>query len=678
MLDELNKLTKGLIMKFVYFFVLNTIIIFMLGCSTQTQESNLSVEENFNPLHLAVRNKPLNEIQLLIDSGASINATDGMNQTSLHHAVLTEREDVVKLLVDSGADVNAKSSTGNTPLLVASILSDLASMKLLLDFGADPNIKNNNGETALSIIVKNEKHLYTTNEMKIEFAVAKNLLLNSKDGVQGVDNNKDNVFSVFVDKYSNVDFKDDIEGVASFGKLTETSMFTIKNLFKEHLFIGQLEKRNVLKANIETIEYLTINRSYFGSMLHKLEAKGYGPKSKPDETINRPKLKPLSNMPNSREDYYLNIIPRLLETGLSPQYTLSNGESVLQWAVKNNFSKVVDLLLLNGAKINYRKRNSLPVLHIAVIEENISILKILFDSGVEVNEVDQFGRTALFYAFPANFQPLQDRSFITYLVSKGANPTLRDNNGLTANGFYNQRRNEFLVGKVNSDVAERKRIAKIEEDKYQEKLRKQQAYIAQQKRRAQDKKKEHDAWMLGVNIVNTLANGYVDAMKQKSANEAAMQAIVNQQQSYNDNVRANEQKRKQDTQKLQQDWEEMIQQTQAGIAKRATKTSSLQNELERNFNNLNKANSSKNNSNSSAPFELTSFCTLSAAILSMERDRDKQIKKLGERYKTSNVSNRESQDITNQQNSIYNEYAKKIEAEKDKCGKSKSSGSTIE
>ena len=68
-------------------------------------------------------------------------------ETVLHIACIKkEQPDVIDLLVQSGADVNAQAADGFTPLHIAAIYGNLRIVKKLVDLDADVNITTTNGE----------------------------------------------------------------------------------------------------------------------------------------------------------------------------------------------------------------------------------------------------------------------------------------------------------------------------------------------------------------------------------------------------------------------------------------------------------------------------------------------------------------------------------------------------
>jgi ankyrin repeat protein len=106
-------------------------------------EATNSVGET--PLNLAAERNSLGVARRLIDSGADIEAKNYHCQTPLYHAVTANSLEVARLLIDCRADIEAKgedyddSSTkgeGRTPLQCASDKKFLEVARLLIDHGA--------------------------------------------------------------------------------------------------------------------------------------------------------------------------------------------------------------------------------------------------------------------------------------------------------------------------------------------------------------------------------------------------------------------------------------------------------------------------------------------------------------------------------------------------------------
>ncbi len=126
-------------------------------------------------LHHAAGYGPVDNLQLLIDKGADVNAKNRRGSTPLHWAIHVEAK--VRLLLSKGANANTKQAQGRTPLYLAAMLGKgYATMRLLLIKGADPNLAGANGQTPLMMAAARGK--VEENRLLIE----RGANVNAKDG----------------------------------------------------------------------------------------------------------------------------------------------------------------------------------------------------------------------------------------------------------------------------------------------------------------------------------------------------------------------------------------------------------------------------------------------------------------------------------------------------------------
>jgi Ankyrin repeats (3 copies) len=111
-------------------------------------------------LMCAARDGSSEGAELLLERGADPNAKGKVQLTSLHDAGIfgSEQEgiDTTDVLLKSGADLEARDSGGNTPLMRALALGRLHVVRHLLQRGSAVDVKNNHGKTALMRACSNE------------------------------------------------------------------------------------------------------------------------------------------------------------------------------------------------------------------------------------------------------------------------------------------------------------------------------------------------------------------------------------------------------------------------------------------------------------------------------------------------------------------------------------------
>jgi ankyrin repeat protein len=101
------------------------------------------------PIHMAALTGQKALVQMLIDKGADVNARSGDGQTPLYQAAKKDSPDVAELLLARRADVNARTKSGYTALMVAAGNGNAGVAQVLLEHGADVGVRDQDGVTAL-------------------------------------------------------------------------------------------------------------------------------------------------------------------------------------------------------------------------------------------------------------------------------------------------------------------------------------------------------------------------------------------------------------------------------------------------------------------------------------------------------------------------------------------------
>uniref|UniRef100_A0A8D0H6X4 Ankyrin repeat and EF-hand domain containing 1 n=1 Tax=Sphenodon punctatus TaxID=8508 RepID=A0A8D0H6X4_SPHPU len=82
---------------------------------------------------------------------ADVNTMDNFNWTPLHHACHAGQQDIAELLINSGAAVDAISINNSTPLMRAIESCRLDSVQYLIDTGSNIQMKNRKGQNTLEV-----------------------------------------------------------------------------------------------------------------------------------------------------------------------------------------------------------------------------------------------------------------------------------------------------------------------------------------------------------------------------------------------------------------------------------------------------------------------------------------------------------------------------------------------
>jgi ankyrin repeat protein len=123
-----------------------------------------------------------------------------------------------------------------------------------------------------------------------------------------------------------------------------------------------------------------------------------------------------------------NMVELLLQYGASLEILDSAGLSALHWASKADHLETTRLLLSRGAEVDRFGSDEKTALHSAMLADQRPMVELLIDNGADVNIPEgTYGQTPLILAARSSFVDL-----VRLLLSKGANPQLRDRGGMTA------------------------------------------------------------------------------------------------------------------------------------------------------------------------------------------------------------------------------------------------------
>lgn len=121
------------------------------------QPDNLICPKGSTPLHMAVTQKNLDAISLLLDRDADVNHMNDNKETCLHVACRENSEEIVRLLIDKKALVDVKSKDNTTPLHIAVRNGNVEIVQMLLDNGASIENQDKDGKIPLQLAVEERR-----------------------------------------------------------------------------------------------------------------------------------------------------------------------------------------------------------------------------------------------------------------------------------------------------------------------------------------------------------------------------------------------------------------------------------------------------------------------------------------------------------------------------------------
>lgn len=421
-------------------------------------KGNNPAEANANAFDvtvLAINNDAPNAtIKFLIDQpGNPINKPTHDNRIYLHWAAYRGNVEIVEYLISKGSDINAEDSHGATPADFAATSGqiDPALYDAFFKAGLNPKKKYNDGANLLLLTIPFDKNLTTA-----AFFTTKGLSLND------VDNDGNTAFN-YAARLGNIELLKKIaaKGIkynnnalffAAQGSRRETTSLEAYKYLVEEL---KLNPTAVNKSG-ETILHLLANKPNQSEIIKYFLAKGVDA-NKIDKEGNTALIKAAA----ARE---AGALEPLLTVTKNVNAQNAKGVSALTAAVKSGSPDNVALLLNKGAdvKVTDKDGNNLGVYliqsyrpeaskgpdpleakikllqdkglnlaaaqkdgntlyHLAVVKNDLTLLKKLAALNIDVNAKNKDGMTALHKAAMIS----KDDSILKYLISIGAKKDLK-------------------------------------------------------------------------------------------------------------------------------------------------------------------------------------------------------------------------------------------------------------
>ena len=325
------------------------------------------------------------KITKLLIKQANINLKDFRGNTVLAHAVDVGNANAVSLLLNQpNININTTDNLGNTTLMNAMYQKNSNITNMLLEHkNIDINAKNKNNETALTIAIKNNS--------------TANVKLLLQQGADTIHSDKNNAIILAARKSREMlAIFSDKKILATKDENGKTALIhAINNHESQQTITNIINNMSAVSLNIKDSNGST-------ALMYAIQ--------------------------NSDKASINNLIDNS-NTNIKD----NKGRTALMHAINTEDIKTVNMLLEHHADINIQDNNGNTALMRAVVSSN-KTTKTLLKTDIDVNQKDSSGDTALMVAARDN----NVRAIIT-LVKAGADTTIKNNAGLTANDIAKPR-----------------------------------------------------------------------------------------------------------------------------------------------------------------------------------------------------------------------------------------------
>ena len=362
-------------------------------------ENGANVEGNSSFYHgpaicAAAYNGHDHMVRLLLENGAKVNGQGPDGKTSLHSAARGGHLGVVKLLLEHDADIEARNRYEETPLIRAAINDQAEMVGFLIDHGANIEAEDHQGFTALHRTVRHGRSA----------AFAMLLEKGAHLGTKG-ENGETLLHSVVTEDRIDMlrillGLSVDLESQDHEGL---TPLHDAASYGKESAVLLLLDKGANLQSKTKHNETPLHKAAWEGNVNAMRALINRGADLEAEDDLRQT---PLHMAVQGGKE---NAVRLLLSLDVNIEAPNTEGETPLFAAIYTNkkSKNIVQLLLDNGASIEARTTGSVEgwtVLHSAAIVDNVKLVQMILDRGLDVNVTDASGLTPLGLATARGFK----------------------------------------------------------------------------------------------------------------------------------------------------------------------------------------------------------------------------------------------------------------------------------
>ncbi|KGO77047.1 NACHT nucleoside triphosphatase [Penicillium italicum] len=322
--------------------------------------ADISASDSFRetPLYVACENGHIEVVRLLLDKGADVHYQGPFGYSPMHNASSEGFSEIVLLLIDRGAYINALSEFGDTPLYFACYSGHIEVVRILLEAGAEVHHWNQHKDTAVNA-ASYTGHLH--------------------------------IVLLLIDKGADINLPNDDGETPLFNACHGGHIDIVRNLVAKGVDLEIANKLGLTPLNVASKNGFLDVIAVLLEMEAALESADVGGRT-----------------PLHRASWngFLNVTDLLLERGADVASVDKDGFTPLHLASLSGSIEVITLLLEKGAAVNSANFEGRTPLHLASWNGRLNVANILLRMGADVASVDKDGLTPLYAALFYDFEGL--------------------------------------------------------------------------------------------------------------------------------------------------------------------------------------------------------------------------------------------------------------------------------
>ena len=332
-------------------------------------------------LFVAAKQGKVKVVQALLSHGADVNKSDAYGWTALHAAVEQGSVEVLKALLSHGADVNKANKDRKTAFFAATEQGNIEVVQALLSHGADVNQSDGWGKTALFV---------AAGQGDVE--VAQTLLSHGADVNQSDEHGKTALFvateqgdvevvQALFTHGADVNQSDGWGRTALFVAAEQGNVEVVQALLSHGADVNKSDEHGKTALFVAAVQgNVKVVQALFSHGVDVNQSDGWG----------KTALFVAAKQGN------VEVVQALLSHGADVSQSDEHGKTALFAASEQGNVEVVQALLSHGADVNKSDGWGRTALVVAAQQGNADVIQVLLNHGANASKSDAHGRTVSF------------------------------------------------------------------------------------------------------------------------------------------------------------------------------------------------------------------------------------------------------------------------------------------